>query len=446
MAWAGRLGEGSRNGGDGNHRGKGRGKPRLTLGRSLAVAGALLVLGAAARGAERAPSAPAASARSFPVASDARLGGDESRTRFIVDVSQHISIAAFTLADPYRVVIDLPQVVFQLPPQAGESGRGLIKAFRYGLVMPGGSRIVLDAKGPVRIDKAFVLDAIDGQPARIVLDLTTTDRASFMRTLAVENRTRRPAEPARTERESGAKPADQRPLVMLDPGHGGIDNGTSAPTGENEKAIVLEFAQLLRDKLEKTGKYRVAMTRSDDRFVPLAERVRMARAQNAALFVSIHADALAKAEGEARGAAIYTLSDTASDDEAGRLAEAENKADVIAGLDLSGEPDEVTDILIDLAQRETKHYSIHFAKTLLRELKTSARFHKRPLKSAGFRVLKAPDVPSVLIELGYVTSKQDLKLLTSDSWRAHAADSMVQAVNAFFGPQLAGQGTDSGAN
>ncbi len=201
---------------------------------------------------------------------------------------------------------------------------------------------------------------------------------------------------------------------MLDPGHGGIDNGTTAASGEMEKSIVLEFALLLREKLEKTGKYRLAMTRTDDRFVPLAERVQMARAQGAELFLSIHADALPKHEGEARGAAVYTLSETASDAEAARLAEAENKADVIAGVDLSAEPNEVADILIDLAQRETKHFSAHFAKTLVGELKNSARLHKHPIKSAGFRVLKAPDVPSVLLELGYVTSRQDLKLLTSE--------------------------------
>jgi N-acetylmuramoyl-L-alanine amidase len=306
-------------------------------------------------------------------------------------------------------------------------------------VMPGGSRIVIDTKGPVRVDKAFVLDPIDSQPARIVLDLVSVDRESFMRSLALENRARRPAEPKKGDRDA-AKPGDQRPLVMLDPGHGGIDHGTTAASGEMEKTIVLEFALVLRDKLEKSGKYRVALTRTDDRFVPLAERVQLARAQGAALFLSIHADALAKHEADVRGAAVYTLSETASDAEAARLAEAENKADVIAGVDLSAEPNEVADILIDLAQRETKHFSVHFAKTLVGELKTSARLHKHPLKSAGFRVLKAPDVPSVLLELGYVTSRQDLKLLTSESWRARAADSIVQAVHTFFRTRLAGSG------
>jgi N-acetylmuramoyl-L-alanine amidase len=418
----------------------------------LAVLGGAFLFGAqalgvqAGRAGERVAAPAAVAAADLPVATDARLGGDETRTRFIVDISRNVSITAFTLADPYRVIVDVPQMVFQLPAKTGEGGRGLIKAFRYGLVMPGGSRIVIDTKGPVRIDKAFVLDSVDGQPARIVLDLVTVDRESFMRNLALENRNRRAPEARKGDRDASAKSGDQRPLVMLDPGHGGIDNGTVAPSGEMEKAIVLEFALMLRDKLEKTGKYRVAMTRTDDRFVSLPERVRVARGQQAALFVSIHADALAKGDGDARGATVYTLSETATDGEAARLAEAENRADVIAGVDLSAEPDDVADILIDLAQRETKHFSVQFAKTLVGQLKTSARLHKHPMKSAGFRVLKAPDVPSVLVELGYVTSRQDLKLLTSDAWRGRATDSIVQAVHAFFAPRVAEQGRTSGAN
>src|SRR6185295_14662370 len=130
----------------------------------------------------------------FPIASEARLGGDAGRTRLVLDLSRPIDIAAFTLADPYRVVIDLPQVTFQLPARTGEGGRGLIKAFRYGLVMQGGSRIVIDATGPVRIDKSFVLEPVDGQPARLVLDLVSIDRASFMRNLALEAKPRRAPE------------------------------------------------------------------------------------------------------------------------------------------------------------------------------------------------------------------------------------------------------------
>jgi N-acetylmuramoyl-L-alanine amidase len=224
---------------------------------------------------------------------------------------------------------------------------------------------------------------------------------------------------------------------MLDPGHGGIDTGTSATSGETEKTLVLDFALQLRDKLERTGKFRVAMTRNEDRFVTLTERVRLARAEKAALFISIHADAVPRHEHEVRGATVYTLSETASDEEAGRLAEDENKADVIAGVDLSEGPADVADILIDLAQRETKVFSHQFARTLVGELKTAARLHKRPLRSAGFRVLKAPDVPSVLIEIGYMSNAQDLKLLTSDTWRAKATTAIAQAVQTFFTTRVA---------
>jgi N-acetylmuramoyl-L-alanine amidase len=383
-------------------------------------------------------------AAELPVATDARLGGDEARTRFVLDLTKPVGVSAFTLADPYRVVLDLPQVTFQLPAKIGETGRGLVKAFRFGLVMPGGSRIVLDATAPVRVEKAFVIDAVDSQPARLVLDLVAIDRDGFLRNIALENRPRRSEPPAKIDRD--AKNADPRPLVVLDPGHGGLDSGTVAPSGDTEKAIVLEFAQQLRDKLEKSGKYRVAMTRTDDRFVPLADRVQLARSRQAALFLSIHADALPHRDSEARGASIYTLSETASDAEAARLAEAENRADVIAGVDLSAEPNDVADILIDLAQRETKAFSANLAHALVKELKATSRLHKHPLKSAGFRVLKAPDVPSVLIELGYVSSSQDLKYLLSDAWRARATDSIAQAITTFFATRLAGSGAPGGSN
>ena len=379
-----------------------------------------------------------AAAAGFPLATDSRIGGDENQTRFVVDLSAKVGMRAFTLADPYRVVIDLPQVTFQLKPKAGESGRGLIKAFRFGLVMQGGSRIVLDLKKPVRIDKAFVLDTAEGQPARLVLDLTAVDRETFLRTIAQENRVAPQAQQRKSDQDASKHAADPRPLIVLDPGHGGIDNGTQAPSGENEKALVLGFALSLRDKIEQLGKYRVAMTRTDDVFVPLAERVRLARQRQASLFISIHADALGRGDGDAQGATVYTLSETASDAEAHRLAEAENKADVIAGVDLSTEPGDVADILIDLAQRETKAFSNHFARNLVGEIKAVSRMHKNPLKSAGFRVLRAADVPSVLLELGYVSNRQDLKQLTSEVWRSRTADAVVTAVEAYFSTRLAG--------
>jgi N-acetylmuramoyl-L-alanine amidase len=422
-----------------------RANHRVLLGAALLCAAALACADARLVGATEGQLPPAATS-GFPTASDARLAGDAKQTRFILDLDKSITFRAFALADPYRVVVDIPQVNFALAAGTGSAGRGLIKAFRYGLVMPGGSRIVFDLTGPARISKSYVLDAANGQPPRLVLEFEQVDRTTFVQSLSAENR---PAlRPAIADANDAVVPAtvpaepptpaavDSRPVIIIDPGHGGIDNGTQA-SGESEKNLVLAFGLALRDRIEKSGKYRVVMTRSDDTFIPLDDRVKIARNQSAALFVSIHADALPKHEGDAQGATIYTLSDKASDAEAERLAETENRADAIGGVNLTQEPTEVADILIDLAQRETKTYSNRFARLLAGEMKNSARMYKHPLKSAGFRVLKAPDVPSVLVELGYVSNKSDLEHLVSDNWRARTVGSMAQAIDTFFAKRLA---------
>ncbi|MBH5389637.1 N-acetylmuramoyl-L-alanine amidase [Bradyrhizobium diversitatis] len=392
---------------------------------------------------------PVVAAANFPVASAARLAGDGKQTRFILDLDRTVTFRTATLADPFRVVVDVPQVNFQLPAGTGSGGRGLIKAFRYGLVMPGGSRIVFDLTGPAKIANSYVVEAANGQPARLVLELEEIERAAFVASLPPENRPElRPAiaeappatVPAKTTADATQQKTDDRPVVVIDPGHGGIDNGTQSG-GESEKNLVLAFGLALRDKLEKAGKYRVVMTRDDDTFIPLSDRTKIARNQKAALFVSIHADALPRAEGDAQGATIYTLSDKASDAEAQRLADAENRADAIAGFNLAEEPNDVADILIDLTQRETRTFSNRFARLLMGEMKATVRMHKHPLKSAGFRVLKAPDVPSVLVEIGYVSNKGDLEHLVSEGWRSRAVGSMAQAIDGFLTKRMATAGT-----
>jgi N-acetylmuramoyl-L-alanine amidase len=426
-----------------------RAKYRVLPGCALLCAAALLCAGASPVPATESPPPGPVAASAFPVASDVRLAGDSRQTRFVLDLDKPIQFRAFALADPYRVIVDLPQVSFKLAAGAGTAARGLIKAFRYGLVMPGGSRIVFDLTGPAKIAKSYVLEAANGQPPRMVIELEEVDRTTFVQSLAAENRPElRPAiadanAAVASEVYAAPKPVDAvdvRPVVVIDPGHGGIDNGTQA-SGIMEKELVLGFGLALRDRIEKSGKYRVVMTRTDDTFVPLADRVRVARNQSAALFVSIHADALPRREGDAQGATIYTLSDKASDAEAERLAEAENKADAIGGVNLTEEPTEVADILIDLAQRETRTFSNRFARLLIGEMKTTVRMHKHPLKSAGFKVLKAPDVPSVLIELGYVSNKGDLEHLVSENWRNRTVGSMATAIDAFFAKRLATAGT-----
>lgn len=393
--------------------------------RLLAIAALILPL--VTGGAYVASAAPAA------VATDARLAGDDQRTRLVIDLTATAPIKAFTLADPYRVVIDLPEVAFNLPETAGREGRGLISAYRFGVLAPGRSRIVVDVKRPVAIDKAFVLDAVEGQPARLVLDLTPSDRKTFMQSSSAAERDPSPAP------KPVAAAVDEKPVVVIDAGHGGVDPGAAGPDGASEKDIVLAFAKRLKEKLEAKGERRVVLTREDDTFVSLPGRVKIAREANASLFLSIHADTFADPFG-VRGATVYTLSDKASDKDAERLADKENRADMIAGLDLSEEPEEVAGILFELTRRETNNFTNQFAKGLVREFRTAAQMNKNPLRSAGFRVLRAPDVPSVLLELGYLSSKEDAKLLTSDAWREKATEAVAKSIDRYFETRIA-QGT-----
>lgn len=367
-------------------------------------------------------------------AQEVRLAGDDQRTRLVVDLSRPVEFRAFTLANPTRVIVDLTDVTFAFKADNRDLRRGLVSAYRFGVFAPGKARMVLDASDPVLVDKAFVLPAQDDQPARLVVELVKTDADTFARSVA----TAAELAPPPAADSTPAAPDDRRPVVVIDPGHGGLDSGTTGYSAFTEKTIVLDVALALRDKLERTGRYRVVLTRSTDVFVPLGERVRIARNNRAALFVSIHADALAQGDGQARGASVYTLSDQASDADAAHLAEKENKADAIAGIDSSDESSQVADILFDLAQRETKSFSMLFAKTLVGTMKTAARLHKSPIKSAGFRVLKAHDVPSVLVELGYMSSPEDLKHMTSGAWRDKMADAMQTAINDFFASRVAG--------
>jgi len=403
-----------------------------TLVRIAAVAVALAVVAGGAAASDTAPPAPAA----VPGATAARIAGDAERTRFVIDLTETVEVGAFPLADPYRLVIDLPETQFRLPPDAGREGRGLVAAWRYGLLGPGKSRIVVDLTGPARVDKVFVLPGVDAQPARLVIDLVASDRDTFLADAARAREARAAAATGHAGPPASTKLGRTRPLVVLDPGHGGIDTGAIGVGGTLEKSITLEFARLLEDKLGETGLFEVRLTRSDDVFIALDERVAAARAIAADLFVSIHADAAPQAY--VRGATVYTVSDRASDAEAAAIAAQENRSDVIAGVDLPDTADVVTDILIDLAKRETKTLSNRAAETLVAEMSRTTKLNSNPHRHAGFRVLRAHDVPSVLIELGYLTNRHDEALMLTQEWRVAAADSIVGAVRRFFAPRIAG--------
>ncbi|RVD35604.1 N-acetylmuramoyl-L-alanine amidase, partial [Mesorhizobium sp. M4B.F.Ca.ET.019.03.1.1] len=226
--------------------------------------------------------------------------------------------------------------------------------------------------------------------------------------------------------------------VVIDPGHGGVDGGAEGLNGTIEKNVTLAFATELRDKLVAVGKYDVFMTREKDEFLRLDDRVRIARQHEADLLISIHADTIS-VKG-IRGATVYTVSDKASDPEAQALADRENLSDQFAGMEIKDENKEVTDILIDLIRRETHGFSMSFAHTLVGQLSTSVGLINNPQRSAGFKVLKAPDVPSVLVELGYLSNAKDEAQLLSADWRGKAAQSITNAV-ALFASAKAGTGT-----
>jgi N-acetylmuramoyl-L-alanine amidase len=358
-----------------------------------------------------------------------RLGDHPDATRFVLDLSESVDFRVFVLADPYRVVIDLPEVAWDAPPPKEGQSVGLIKGFRYGLFSPGTFRVVLDTGGPIKIKQAKLLEPQEGYGPRLVLDLAPETREAFL------------AEAKKTALETAAAPKAQTPqpqaqphpakkTVVLDPGHGGVDPGAQGRSGVYEKFLTLSMALELKRQLEASGRFHVVLTRDRDIFIPLRERIAIARAAGADLFVSLHADTID--DPSIRGLSVYTLSETASDKEAAALAVSENKADVIAGVDLTNESPEVTNILIDLAQRETMNLSANFAEFAVAELARETRLLAKTHRFAGFAVLKAPDVPSVLVELGYLSHGREERQLRDPSYRARLASALAKGVERYF--------------
>ena len=356
--------------------------------------------------------------------------GDEHHVRFVLDTSTPLAAAVFGLADPYRLVIDLPEVRFVLPDNTGDDGRGLVSAFRYGVISAGKSRIVVDLTGPVAIDKQFVVPPADGQPARLVIDLVPTTRDKFM--AAAQSYRDSHAAPDTGTANAAAPSGDTgKPLIVLDPGHGGIDSGTRGSGGVLEKDVVLAFAKVLGDKLTATNRYRVAYTRADDTYVLLGDRVKVARDQHAALFLSVHVNSFPT--GAVRGTIVYTVSDAASDKMAAALADSENQSDALAGIDVKAEDsDQVKDILLDLTQRETRNFGVAFAQVLVRHLgKTTLIQGSAPAgelqgaRGAG-RAFGADRT-----RLHFQSRGQEGTDF-SPAWQAGVAETMVGAIDGYF--------------
>ena len=379
--------------------------------------------------------------------------------RFVVELDRKVEFQAYLLPDPARVVVDLPELDWraaQVPLPAG----GLIERYRFGRFRAGQGRLVLDAAQPVKFaNPPFLLGGQKGQPNRLVIDLEKTDEAGFREAVkggpppvssgsvaaapiklvpppvpvAAPASAQAPT-PVSASKRPAPQAADKR-LVVVDPGHGGVDPGTIGRAGSYEKDVTLAAGLELKRVLEASGRYRVVMTRANDVFIPLGERVTIARNAKADLFVSLHADSIATAG--TRGASVYTLSNTASDKEAERLAAKENASDLIAGLSFDVKDEDVNKILIDLTRRKTDEFSVIFARDLLDEMAKGVRvLEPRAHRSAGFRVLKAPDVPSVLVEMGYLSNKDDERFLTSRDGRQKVAQALLRAIDHYFKRKL----------
>ncbi len=378
------------------------------------------------------------------------VGGDKTRTRFVIGLEKSVDFQVFSLSNPNRVIVELPDIKVQLPPSSVAASVGLVQSFRGGLSAPGKMRVVIDVTGPVVVEKASIEKAKDVQHAtRLVLEIVPADAggkntpASAKRPVVQTSASGLGAVGLQPPLPRPALRPDQRannvfkPIIVIDPGHGGHDSGAQK-YGTVEKDVVLAFSLRLRDKLEASGRYKVLMTRNDDSFVELDERRDFADRSKAALFIAVHAD---YAGSQASGATIYSLRDNVAT-ELQRAAKGRVGSEVLSGKELStvraeadDEVSSVKSFLTDLALKElvVNHERTKvFAGAVVETMGATTTMMNNPDREAGFRVLKSAKMPSVLIELAYVTNRSDAANLKSDAWRDKVSGSIVTALDNYF--------------
>ncbi len=410
-----------------------------------------------------------AQSRSFAV-NDIRFGSHPGKIRMVLELSEVQPFRAFVMDNPWRMAIDMPSFEWHAA-NIGRPQGASITSIRQGALQPGTSRIVIDFQHPVAISSAFILprDRAANKPDRLVIDFNRTDENGFAAArnqifgklqvpgnanpamaaapTPVNTPVTHKAEPVTVAHTESVLPVPERkpahdaplkapaagkkPVIVIDAGHGGVDPGALGANGVYEKQITLNMARTLKEELEKTGRYKVLLTRSKDAYLKLYKRVEFARANQADLFISLHADSIGKSN--VRGASIYTLSEKASDEQTALLADRENRADLIAGMDLNTSDEQVATILVDLTMRDTMNQSKFFANKLVGHMEDgSIQMLDNPHRYAGFAVLKAPDIPSVLIEMGFMSNPREAEQLNKPEYRRTMARSLIKGIDGYF--------------
>ncbi len=377
------------------------------------------------------------------------LNGNKARTRFVIGLEHKSEFQVSSLQNPNRVVVDLPDVKVNLPTISGDHPVGLVKSFRGGLASAGKMRIIIDVTDPVIVENAKFEPAKDGHSARLVLEIVLADGAKPAAKKVLANAegpsnvglvSVQPPLPRPAQRPEARAAKSFKPVIVLDPGHGGHDSGANR-NGAMEKEVVLAFALALRDRLNSTGRYKVLMTRENDTFIPLDDRRAFGETNKAALFIAIHAD---YAGAQARGATIYSLRESVANDlrrstRGGQnsLSDQELKALPMVENSDQGAIKGILSDLADVEMQANKPRTSLFARTVIEDMGASTPMMSNPDRSAAFRVLKTATVPAVLIELAYVSNKEDAARLKSNEWRNKVSTSIVTAIENYFANRIA---------
>ena len=380
--------------------------------------------------------AQAAAQLALPNVMDLRVTVTPERARLVVDLASRTEFSFVSLSGPDRLAIDVRAATLSAPPPAGKPPvlGGIITDYVIEQAAPDRVRTTLTLGAPAQVQQAYVLEAFEDQPARLVVDIIPATAEEFAANVAKDLAaagvvSQAKASPS-TPPGGSELPLATKPLVVIDPGHGGIDNGAETPNGTKEKDIVLAFALRLQELLVASGRFDVALTREGDSFLRLEERVALARTNKADIFMSIHADSFQQPD--IRGASVYTRDENATDVLDKVLADNENKSDVIAGFAMPQMAPEVVDILLDLMRREMRHQSYTLAESIVQQLEPSVALRRFPVRQADFLVLQAPDVPSVLVELGFLTNADDMANLTQGEWQSRTAEAIARGISTYF--------------